>query len=89
MSRFRGHAQTWGEGHDAEKPTPVSAGVRLTDVDSKHLGDELDLAVDWTVNSWLSLSSVGAVLFPGAALREGAGNDADWGHFMLWAVVSF
>jgi hypothetical protein len=64
-------------------------GTRLTDVDSKHLGDELDLAVDWTVNSWLSLTSVGAVLFPGAALREGAGNDADWGHFMLWAVVSF
>ena len=64
-------------------------GTRLTDVDSKHIGDELDLAVDWTVNSWLSLSSVGAVLFPGAALREGAGNDADWAHLMLWAVVTF
>jgi hypothetical protein len=64
-------------------------GASLGDVDSKHVGDEIDLAVDWTVNRWLSLSSVAAVLFPGAALREGAGNDANWGHFMLWAVVSF
>jgi hypothetical protein len=64
-------------------------GARLSGIDSKHVGDEIDLAVDWTVNDWLSLSTVGAVLFPGAALREGAGNDANWGHFMLSAVVSF
>jgi hypothetical protein len=64
-------------------------GARLSGIDSKHVGDEIDLAVDWTVNDWLSLSTVGAVLFPGAALREGAGNDANWGHFMLSAALSF
>jgi hypothetical protein len=61
----------------------------LSEIDAKHLGDEVDLAVEWTLNEWLSLSAVGAVLFPGAAARKGAGNDADWGHLMLWAVVSF
>ena len=31
LTRFRGHPQTWGGGHDAEEPTAVFAGVPAAD----------------------------------------------------------
>ena len=31
LTRFRGHLNTWGGGHDAEEPTTVSGGVPAAD----------------------------------------------------------
>jgi hypothetical protein len=74
-----------------ERPTEIAARSepRLAAVRSKHLGDEIDLTVDWSARDWLSLTAVAAVAFPGDAAEEFVGDDADWASLMLLAVVQF
>ncbi|MBW2281528.1 MAG: alginate export family protein [Deltaproteobacteria bacterium] len=74
-----------------ERPTAIASRTepRLAAVRSKHLGDEIDLVVDWAVRDWLSVSAVTAVAFPGDAAKEFAGDDADWVSAMLLVVLHF
>jgi hypothetical protein len=67
----------------------VTAVVGSSDVRSKHLGDEIDLTVDWAVREWLWLSCVSAIAFPGEAAEEFVSDDADWSSLMLFAVIHF
>jgi hypothetical protein len=74
-----------------ERTTELSTptGPLAADIRSKHMGDEIDLILDWKLNRYVSLSAVGAVAFPGDAAEDLTGEDSIWSHLMLWAVLSF
>ena len=60
--------------------------LAVTDNDFSH---EIDLIFDWTVNDYLALSFVGAVLVPLKGGREFFGGDETWGQFMIYWSVNF
>jgi hypothetical protein len=74
-----------------ERPTAIAARTqpRLADVRDKHLGDEIDLTIDWSVRRWLTLSVVTAIAFPGDGAKEFVDDDSDWASLMVFAAIRF
>jgi hypothetical protein len=64
---------------------------RVVDIHSKYIGQEIDLALDWSPNDHLAFSGVAAAFRPGAAMEQFVGEHTSkwWMHFMLYAKVSF
>jgi Alginate export len=54
-----------------------------------HVGEEIDLALDWQVNNNIFLSFVVGWLTPGDGGEQLTGGDEDWTHFMVNAAYSF
>jgi hypothetical protein len=66
---------------------PPTLDPRVLDITDKDLSHEINLIFDWTVNDYLSMSFVGAVLIPLKGGKEFFGDDKAWGQFMLyWSV---
>lgn len=51
---------------------------RAGSIEDKHLGDELDVALDWAIGDHLSLSRVLAVFAPGKGAEQFLGDDETW-----------
>jgi hypothetical protein len=62
---------------------------RVLEIRDKHLGHEVDLAVDWEMNDHLTWSAVLGVLVPGDGLEQAARGDSVWTHGMFQASVAF
>jgi Alginate export len=64
---------------------------RAANITSKHIGQEFDLATDWTATSYLSFSGVIAAFDPGAGAKQyvQTNNSGWWLHFMLYTKVAF
>jgi hypothetical protein len=73
----------------AAELTPRLFDPRIVNITDKNLGNEVDLAVDWEMNEHLSWSAVAGALFPSRGLKQGAGGDDTWIHFMLYASIAF
>jgi hypothetical protein len=67
------------------------ASPRIANVHSEHIGQGLDLIVDWTVNEHLAFSAAAAAFDPGAGMQQyvDASTGSWWLHFMLYAKLSF
>jgi Alginate export len=63
--------------------------VHTVNVDSKDLGDEVNLAVDWTVNKHLVFTGVYGFNVPGKAARQFTGGSKVWNSFMLYMGIRF
>jgi hypothetical protein len=68
---------------------PPTLDPRVLDITDKDLSHEINLIFDWTVNDYLSMSFVGAVLIPLKGGKEFFGDDKAWGQFMLYWSVNF
>lgn len=56
---------------------------------SDDYADEVDLIIEWEVNSHLTLSMVGAYAKTGEAAVEQTGGAADWSYLMLYSCIKF
>jgi hypothetical protein len=79
---FRLHQLTTTEVSRDDEVHPVN-------VDSKDLGDEVNLAVDWTVNRHLVFTGVTGINVPGTAARQFTGGSKVWSTFMLYMGIRF
>jgi len=60
-----------------------------SDVSSDDYADEVDLIIDWAVNTHLTLSLVGAYAEPGDAAVQQTGGDESWSYMMLYGCLKF
>ncbi|MCL2458094.1 MAG: alginate export family protein [Desulfobulbus sp.] len=58
-------------------------------VQDSHYADEWNLIADWTVNSHLSLSLVGALAIPASGATARLGGDENWTATMVMATVRY
>jgi Alginate export len=61
--------------------------IHTVNVDSKNLGDEVNLAADWMVNKHLVFTGVYGFNVPGQAARQFTGGSKVWNSFMLYMGV--
>ena len=61
--------------------------VHTVNVNSKNLGDEVNLAADWMVNKHLVFTGVYGFNVPGQAARQFTGGSKVWNSFMLYMGV--
>jgi hypothetical protein len=66
---------------------PTSSRIGL--IEDKRLGHEVNVAVDWSLTSYLSMSFVGAALFPSSGGRDFFADDDTWLNFMAYASLNF
>ena len=67
--------------------SPVTA--HAGDVESGSFGNEVDLALDWTVNPHVGVSTVLAIFEPTHGGRTFLGDDETWVGWMLYATLKF
>jgi hypothetical protein len=72
---------------DAPGGRPVDP--RVLDITDKDLSHEVDFIVDWSVNDYLSVSFVAAVLVPLKGAEQFFGRDRAWAQFMIATSVQF
>ena len=77
-----------------QPPNEITArdlNPRAANITSKHLGQEFDLATDWTATSYLSFTGVVAAFDPGSGAKQYVQTNSSswWLHFMLYAKVAF
>jgi Alginate export len=63
--------------------------VHTVNVNSKNLGDEVNLAADWAVNKHLVFTGVYGFNVPGQAARQFTGGSKVWSSFMLYMGARF
>jgi hypothetical protein len=73
----------------ANRLTPRLFDPRAVLIRDKNIGHELDLAVDWETNEYLSWSAVFGALFPGKGLEQALRGDSVWTSLMLYASIRF
>ena len=61
--------------------------VHTVDVDSKNLGDEVNVAVDWEANKHLVFTGLFGLNVPGTAAQQFTGSNEVWFTFMLYMGV--
>jgi hypothetical protein len=61
--------------------------VHTVDVDSKNLGDEVNVAVDWEANQHLVFTGLFGLNVPGTAAQQFTGSNEVWFTFMLYMGV--
>jgi len=65
-----------------------SGNVRLFEVSSKRIGDEVNLIADWQATKILSFSFVFGANFPGKAIRQFFETDKVWTHYFAYANLT-
>ena len=64
-------------------------GQRAVDLGSRAIGDELNLALEWSPTEYLDLTAVAGIFEPGGAIRQLTGGDGNWKHAMAYVRVGF
>ena len=70
---------------DPRPPTNSRAAL----IKDKNLAHEVNLAVDWSVNDYLSVSAVAGLLAPVSGGKDFFEDDEIWTHFMLALTVRY
>jgi hypothetical protein len=63
--------------HSADEFNNIGANPAIAQLSSRDLGEEVQFVTRWAVSDNLYLLGVAAMAFPGKAIRDAAGGNAD------------